>query len=452
MLKRYSRDVIACLWTDEAKFRRWYTVERAAIMAKVNLGFYKPDVIDRFQEDITIDADEINRIDKEIEHDLLAFLMSVTAQIEPSYQHFLHEDMTSYDTEEPALGLILKDVGALLDKDLEGLESILRRKAGQYYLIYKMALTHGQDGEPDVLVHTYCVFLDAVISARELLQNAVKRVRRVKFSGAMGNWLNISPDLETEVVSILGLETRQANGQITLRDNIANFMSVISTIGGMLEKFATDMRLHAMTACGEYREPRKPGQKGSSAMPHKRNTILLERLCGMAIALRGYAVMGQELIRTWDERDICHSSVERICLPDATILLDYMLDKMTWVVENLEVNTKRMAENIGRTLGCWASENVKSMIGKLGFANDDVYKFVQGCAFVAMDTKTPFRDVLWAAVFEPSGKPLSEMVSAGQLDECFDFASKLENAQRILIKRFGLDVSEALPSNISPEA
>lgn len=448
MLKRYSRSAMADFWTDSAKFKRWYDVERAAIRAKVEMNMFPANVLEQFPEMILIDADRINEIDKQIEHDLLAFLMYVYTQIPAEFQHFLHEDMTSYDTEEPALGLILRDVGQVLDVDLDRLECALRHRAGQSYRIYKMATTHGQDGEPDVLVHTFCVFLDAVISARELLRAATLRVQRVKFSGAMGNWLNITPELEARVVSILGLEARAANGQITLRDNIANFLSVVGIIGGILEKFATDMRLHATTAYGEYREPRKAGQKGSSAMPHKRNTILLERISGQAIALRGYAVMGQELIRTWDERDICHSSVERICLPDATILLDYMLDKMTWVVEHLEINVGRMAENIGRTHGCWASENVKSMLGRLGYESNAVYKFVQACAFQAMDSRTSFRQVLGQTVFEPAGKPLGELVTADEIDACFSFADKLATAQRVLAERFKLDIHEALPSNL----
>ncbi len=448
MLKRYSRIIMSGLWTDEAKFGRWYDVERAAIRAKVETKKYPDIVLMKYPEKITINADAINEIDKRIEHDLLAFLMYISSLIPAEFQHYLHEEMTSYDTEEPALGLILRDVGNVLDDDLEKLEVALRRRAGKSYRIYKMGTTHGQDGEPDVLIHTFCVFLDAVISARELLRAAVARVQRVKFSGAMGNWMNISPDLESRVLAILGLEVRPANGQITLRDNIANFLAVVSIIGGILEKFATDMRIHATTAYGEYREPRKQGQKGSSAMPHKRNTIILERICGQAIALRGYAAMGQELIRTWDERDICHSSVERICLPDATILLDYMLDKMTWVVENLEVNAARMAQNIDRTNGCWASENVKSLLGRYGYENDDVYRFVQKCAFQAMDTRTPFRDVLWTSVFEPANKPLSEIISADELDSCFEYAEKLATAQHILVRRFNLDTSEALPSNL----
>lgn len=222
----------------------------------------------------------------------------------------------------------------------------------------------------------------------------------------------------------------------------------IAIIGGDIEKMATDLRLLATSPFAEVREPRKKDQKGSSAMPHKRNTMLLERMSGMAIALRGYAVMGQELIRTWLERDIAHSCVERVAFPDATILLDYMLQKMAGIVAGLEVNRKQMADGINRSRGCWASEEVKLLLCAEGLDPETVYQFVQQAAFRTFDQEFDFdfQSVLVHEIFPGKDALLSELVNPEKFKACFDFKSALQNLGQAY-ERMGLDLTRALPPN-----
>jgi adenylosuccinate lyase len=448
VIARYTPKEIGAVWTDQVKFQTWLDVELAVIEARSQLGVYSPDVGERIRSQASFEVEDINELDRQIEHDLLAFVEVVRWSLPPELRWYVHDGLTSYDTEVPALALQFQKAGAILDNDLDALITSFRRKAGEHLYTYCMGVTHGQDAEPTTFGWRLCGYLDMLQQGRVNLTSALEQIKMVKCSGAVGNWATISPELEECVCQLLGLRLRPAATQIVSRDVFARFLAEVAIIGGCLEKIATDLRILATSAYREVQEPRKPKQKGSSAMPHKINTILLERLCGMAIMLRGYAAMGQELIRTWLERDIAHSCVERIAFADATIILDYMLQKMNWIVENLIVHRSEMAQGIQRSLGCWASEHVKLLLCRKGIDPEDVYLFIQGCAFNAFDEHRLFRDVLWESVVPSIGKTLSEVIEAAELDSCFDFKQQLSSLPATAIKRMGLDPTQAMSPNI----
>lgn len=457
MIPRYTPKEMVPIWTPKAQFQTWLNVELAVIAARCKLGLYPESIITRialempswFMTDQKVV--EIQELDRVIEHDLQAFVDVVRSYLPEDLRRYIHDGLTSYDTEVPALAFQFAAAGKVLLADLGKLVDALRVQASRHQWTYRMGNTHGQDAEPTTFGWLLCSYLEMLANGEAALKEALLGIRNVKCSGAVGNYATISPKLEAEVCRLLGLGVRDAATQIVARDVFSQFLSTVATIGGCIEKMATDLRLLATSPFGEIREPRRKKQKGSSAMPHKKNTILLERMCGMAIALRGYAVMGQELIRTWLERDIAHSCVERIAFPDATALLDYMFQRMTWIISELEVNRERMATNIGRSRGCWASEEVKLLLERKGYEPEDVYRHVQECAFAAFDGDVrSFRDVLIETPLperEGQTAALAEVVSQEELEDCFNFVERLNKLGEVYA-RFQLDASLALPPNV----
>ena len=448
MIARYTRPRMGRVWTNQAKFHSWLQVELAVIEARCNLGIFPANVISQIRPQAKFRVREIIARDKVIEHDLQAFVDIVRSYLPPELQHYFHQRITSYDTETPALSLQFTRAGQILLEGLDRLIDALRQQASAHMWTFCMGITHGQDAEPTTFGWRLCGYLDMMEQARENLARALDQIKMSKCSGAVGNWLHISPAEEEEVLRILGLTRRPAATQIVPRDAFARVLSEIAITGGSIEKIATDLRFLATTAYKEVKEPRKRKQKGSSSMPHKINTILLERMSGMPIALRGYAVMGQELARTWLERDISHSCVERIVFPDATDILDYMLDKMTKVISGMIINREVMALGINRTRGCWASEAVKTLLGKHSLDMEDVYYFIQTCAFDAMNQQQPFRDQLIETDFPGRGKIFGDLIPIAELDACFDFRTPLEKNLPQGYERMKLNPDLALPANL----
>jgi adenylosuccinate lyase len=447
VIKRYTPQEIGEVWTDQSKYQTWLDVELAVVSAKEKLGTYPSGTHQTISEVARFTVEEINELDKLIEHDLLAFVETVRKYLPSNQRSKFHEGLTSYDTEVPALALQFLRAGKIILRDLDSLIAAVRVKASMHIFTYCMGITHGQDAEPTTFGYRLCGYLEMLELCKENLINSLHQIEMAKCSGAVGNWATIAPDLESEILTKLSLRPRKVATQIVPRDVFARFLSEVAILGGCIEKIATDLRMLATTAYAEIEEPRKAKQKGSSAMPHKKNPILLERMCGMAILLRGYAAMGQEIIRTWLERDIAHSCVERIAFADATIVLDYMLQKMTWVMENLVVNRERMAQNIGRSYGCWASEQVKLLLCAKGIDPEAVYSYVQSCAFAAFKSRQQFHVVLEKTPL-PSGDPLWFAVSEAELLGCFDFKKQLEELHYIVEGRMELDLRIALAANM----
>lgn len=450
MITRYTPKKIGRVWTDKTKFQTWANVEVAVVQARNNLGIYEPGIIDQIRPLARIRAKEVKAIielDRVIEHDLESFVRILRRLLPDHLRRYIHDGLTSYDTEVPALALQFLKAAEIILPDFEKLIKAVRYLASLHQWTFCMGITHGQDAKPNTFGWRVCSYLESLEESYSCLEQAFDRVRMVKCSGAVGNYLTITPEEEREVVRILGLRVRPAATQIVNRDVFARFLSEIAIVGGLIEKIATDLRLLATSGYREVQEPRKPKQAGSSAMPHKANPILLERMSGVGIVLRGYAAMGQELIRTWLERDIAHSCVERIAFPDATILFDYALQRMTWIMSGLKIFEDQMAQGINRSRGCWTAEEAKLLLAGKGLDTETVYTFLQSCAFQSFEEKRSFRDVLLESEFPGKGR-FRDLVTDAELDGCFDFSSKLRERLPQAYMRMGLDPALALPSNL----
>ncbi|MDZ7798084.1 MAG: adenylosuccinate lyase [Patescibacteria group bacterium] len=447
MIKRYNPKDVARIWRLRSKFEYWLKVELAMIKARYQRGDYPKNVYKQIRKKARFKVSEVQAIDKIIHHDLQAFVDNVRSYLDENLRKYFHEEMTSYDTEEPALALQLLKAGGIIHRELKSLADCLREKASQHMWTFCIGVTHGQDARPTTFGWRLCSYLEAIERADENLAFILEQLREVKMSGAIGNYLTIDPELEEEALRILNLKVRPAATQITLRDNIARFLAEIAVIGSCLEKMAVDLRHWSKTSTLEIQEPRSKKQKGSSAMPHKKNPIILERLTGQSRLLRANALVAMENIATWEERDISQSSPERIILPDATGLVVYMLRQMNWVISHLVVFRERMALNIDRTNGCWASEEVKTLLADTGINPEDVYRLVQTAAFRAMEEDTSFMQSVLQASIPGSGQVVAEVVSAEKIRGCFNFQSRLHEVLPRVYQRFNLDPDRALPDN-----
>ncbi|XOU94626.1 MAG: lyase family protein [Candidatus Kerfeldbacteria bacterium] len=446
MIIRYTPELIGSIFTDQAKFQSWLDVELAFVKIRCERGDYPEDIYPRMVVQAKFDVNEIIELDKKIEHDMLAFIENVRSYMDEDLRKYFHKGLTSYDIEVPAQSIVLQRAEEIILTDLNSLVMAVRMQASRHMWTYRMGMSHGKDGKPS----TFGWLLNSTaLTGFELgqknLQECFKQTRLAKCSGAMGNYMTITPELEEAVLSELGLIPR-ASTQINMRDVLANLLSQIATIGGVMEKLAIDLRLMATSRFEEVCEPRRKEQKGSSAMPHKKNPIILERVTGMSSLLRCYDQAMKENIKTWLERDIAQSSVERIAMVDSLVLFDYMLQKMTWIMNNLVVDRENMIRNIDASYGIWASEDVKLMLCDMDFDTDEVYIFVQQCAFTALEDRVSFKTVLQTTVFPPANKQFIDVVDLKKLDECFDYVSKLVNLKK-MYERSNLDFEIALEPN-----
>ena len=447
MIERYTPKKIGRIWTLGMKFKMWLVVELAVIDARCDMGIYPADVGKKIRKLAKFRVRDIVELDKKIEHDLIAFVETVRKTLPKHLRKCFHDRMTSYDTEEPALALQLIKAGEIILTELDHFINALRIMASKHMWTFCIGITHTQDAQPTTFGWRLCMYLEMMERAKMNLRVVLGQAKLSKCSGAVGNYGTIDPELEKAVLGNLGLRVRPAASQITQRDVIARIMNEIAVLGSNIEKMAIDIRLLSQTAVWEVVEPRKKGQKGSSAMPHKKNPILSERMSGMPRLLRGWAHAGMENIPTWLERDISQSSVERIILPDATSTIVYMLQKMTGIISRLEVNRDIMLKNIGRTRGCWASEKVKSFLCDQGFDTEAVYSFVQQCAFTVFEKRRSFKLILLSSRLPRRQKTLAELLGPKCLDQCFDYRTPLRQNLPAAYARNNLDISLALESN-----
>lgn len=425
MIERYSPAKIKRIWTLWMKFKMWLKVELAVIDARCAMGIYPADVGKKIRKLAKFKVRDIIELDKKIEHDLIAFVEVVRASLPKELRKYVHDGMTSYDTEEPALALQLKSAVRVIHDELSAFINAISHMASKHMWTYCIGITHTQDAQPTTFGYRLCVYLEMMERSRTNFEFLLGQVELSKLSGAVGNYGTINPKLEKQVLQKLRLRVRPAASQITQRDIIARLLNEIAVLGSDIEKIAIDIRLLSQTAAWEVVEGRKKDQKGSSAMPHKKNPILSERMSGMARLLRAWAHAAMENIATWLERDISQSSVERVILPDSTITIVYMLQKMTGIISQLEVNRDIMRKNINRTRGCWASEKVKLYLCDQGFDTEQVYTFVQQCAFRAFEEKRSFKSILLSSKFPGQRKTIAEKFGNKCLNKCFDYRGPL---------------------------
>ncbi|HET9347447.1 MAG TPA: adenylosuccinate lyase [Candidatus Limnocylindrales bacterium] len=434
MIRRYTLPEMGAVWTDRARFEQMLRVEIAVARAQSARGLVPAEALAAIEEHASVDPERIAEIEQTTDHDVIAFVSQVAESVGPDGR-YLHLGLTSSDVVDTGLALQLRAAGAILLKDCDRLLAALIARARAEAETVMMGRTHSVHAEPITLGLKLASWAFELDRGRRRLAAAVDDVGTGKISGPVGTYSHLAPDIEADVLADLGLHVDPASTQIVQRDRHAAFLTAVAIVGGSLERFATEVRNLQHTEIGELQEPFKAGQKGSSAMPHKRNPILSERVAGLARLLRGYAGTALEDQPLWHERDISHSSAERVILPDATTLLDYMLVKATGLIEGLVVRSERMRENIERGLGLHASSRVLvALVERGGLSREEAYAIVQRAALRAADERRPLRDLLAVDA------TVAAKLSLTDLDACFDDQAFLRHVPTVIAR---LDTLEA---------
>ena len=397
MIERYQRQIMKDLWSDEKKYEAWLLVELYATeaYAKHNKNITKEDIKNLWKK-CKVDIDAINRIEKETRHDVIAFTRSLSEQL-GSEKKWIHYGMTSTDVVDTALGYRLKQVNKIIAKDLKELTATLKEMALKYKNTYQIGRTHGVHAEVTTFGYKMALWWDEMNRNIKRFKQASKNIEAGKISGAVGNYSNVPLSIQDYVCKKLGITSTNISTQTLQRDRHAEYLSTIALIGASLDKFAVELRHLQRTEVREVEEGFAKGQKGSSAMPHKKNPISSENISGLSRVLKGYAVTSLENVALWHERDISHSSTERIILPDATSLLDYMLVRFNNVLKNLGVHADKMLDNINLTNGVVFSQRVMlTLIDEKGWSREKAYDSVQPLAIEAFNKGKDFRSLLKA--------------------------------------------------------
>ena len=418
------------LWSEEAKFGSWLRVEIAACEAWTKLGRIPRKDMAAIRKKARFSVKRIDAIERKTNHDLIAFLTSVAENVGPS-SRFIHLGLTSTDVVDTAQALQLTAAADLILAQLQKLRGVLKQQARKHRYSMMIGRTHGVHAEPVTFGLKMALWHDEVGRNLQRLDQARGQVAFGKISGAVGTFANIDPRVEQYVCKSLGLTPAPVSTQTLQRDCHAFFLSVLAVIASSLEKFATEIRNLQRTEILEAEEFFAEGQKGSSAMPHKRNPLTAERVAGLSRVMRGYALAAQENVALWHERDITHSSAERIILPDATILLHYMLSKFIGVMEKLNVYPERMSRNIQLTRGLVSSQQVLLALVKRGYTREKAYAIVQRNALRAWKNEENFRRLIEA---DPE---VTQLLTPAEIEECFNLSYHLKNVDYIL-KRAGV--------------
>ena len=418
------------IWNERNEWQTMLNVEIAACEANAELGRIPKEAVEVIKAKADFDVDRIHEIDREINHDIIAFLTNVGEHVGDEAK-YIHLGLTSSDVKDTALGAMMKQACGIILDDLAKFHAVLKRRAAEHKHTIMIGRTHGIHAEPLTLGLKFALWMDETERNIERLKRAQASVAVGKLSGAVGTYSNIDPRVETYVCEKMGLTPARLATQVIQRDRHAEFMTTLAIIASSLDKFATEIRNLQRTDIREAEEYFHPGQKGSSAMPHKRNPITCERVAGLARVVRGNALASLENVALWHERDITHSSVERVILPDSTILVDYMLRIFTNVVDKLLVYPDAMQANLDKTGGLIFSQTVMLALVDKGVVREDAYRWVQRNAMARW---------LEGADFKTNVKKdadISGHLSPAEIDACFDTAYPLRNIDTIMA-RFGL--------------
>jgi adenylosuccinate lyase len=425
VIPRYSRPEMAALFSERAKFERWLEIETLAVDARVRMGDVAVEDLSKIRERAAFDVVRISELEATTQHDVVAFVQNVRENVGDAGRH-IHFGLTSSDVVDTATAVALRDAGDLLVEDIGRLTQAVRRRALEHKDSVMAGRTHGVHAEPTTFGLKLASWAFELARDRDRLRAARDRAAVGKLSGAVGTYSQLPPEVEAYVCERLGLRVEEAATQVVARDRHCEFLSAIALTGASLERFAQEIRHLQRTEVREVQEPFATGQKGSSAMPHKRNPVVSERICGLARLLRAYAQTGLENVALWHERDISHSSVERITLPDACLLLDYMLDRMQWIVEGMTIDAARMQSNLESSLGLVHSQTVLTALLQKGtLQREDAYVLVQRNAMAAWDEDRSFKELL------KSDRDVIEHLEVDEIDRCFDVARYLRNTQEI---------------------
>lgn len=438
MIERYSLPHMKAVWADKNKFKKWLEIEILACEAQAKLGIIPADAVDEIKSKANFTVEETETIEQETHHELISFLTNVAEYVGPSSK-YIHFGMTSSDVLDTALSLQMREAAEILVEDTERLIKILYAQAQKYKMTVMVGRTHGVHAEPVTFGLKLALWVFEMKRNLERLNRAREAVSYGKISGVVGTYANIDPFVEEYVCEKLGLKPADVSTQVLQRDRHAEYLAALAVVASSLDKFATEIRGLQRTEVREVEEPFLKGQKGSSAMPHKRNPILCERVSGLARIVRSNAQAALENVSLWHERDISHSSVERVIIPDSTLLLDYMLHRFSFVMQNLLVYPEVMLENLGKTRGLIYSQRVLLALVENDIYREDAYKLVQENAMKAWETREDFKELLL------KDKGVLKYLSKKKIEECFDYRYYIRNIDRIferLEKAIGKSGSE----------
>lgn len=431
MIERYTLPAMKLVWSDQFKYETWLKVEILATEARVKMGQVPAADLEVIKQKATFSVDRINEIENTTHHDVIAFLTNVNENVGPESRH-LHYGMTSSDVLDTALSYQIKEATHIIQKKVDELIEVLATRAKEHKNTLCIGRTHGIHAEVTTMGLKFAQWFDEMRRNRKRLNDALFEISTGKISGAVGTFDHLSPEVEEYVCQHLGLRPEPVSTQVIQRDRHAYYLSVLAIMAGTLEKIATEVRHLQKTEVLEVEEFFGKGQKGSSAMPHKRNPIVCERITGMARMMRSYVNPGIENISLWHERDISHSSVERVVFPDATILIDYMLQKSIDLVWKLIIYPENMMKNIELTRGLIFSQKVLLALTESGLSREESYAAVQDAAMrVWRDTSLNLKDELLK-----NGK-VRERVTTEKLDNIFDLQNSLKNLDYIFHRTFG---------------
>ncbi|MBN1595698.1 adenylosuccinate lyase [candidate division FCPU426 bacterium] len=430
MIERYTSQEMLAIWSETRKLETWLTVELAVAEAQANLGIIPKKIYRQMKNKARINPRRAAEIEKTTNHDMIAFVSS-TAESMGAAGRYLHFGLTSSDVVDTAQSLRLREASDLIDKQLQRLETVLTRQAKKYQQLVMIGRSHGVHAEPITLGLKLAVFLAQVRRQRIRFSRARRAVEVCKLSGAVGTYANQDPRVETRVSQRLELEPEVPATQVVSRDRHADYLCVLAQISGTLENIAVEIRHLHRSEVREVEEFFARGQKGSSAMPHKRNPILCERISGLARLQRGYALTALQNMSLWHERDISHSSVERIILPDATATLEYQCKLMTQVLEHMVVYPRNIQQNLHLTFGLIHSQQVLLALVNKGMSRDDAYRKVQTLAMKAWEKRIHFRELL------RKDQEISKFLKSGDIQKCFDIQYHTKHIEKIF-KRMGI--------------
>lgn len=430
MIERYSRPEMRQIWTEDNKYKAWLEVEILACEAWSKLGVIPAEDVQAIRERASIDIERIYEIEESTRHDVVAFTRQISETLGDE-KKWVHYGLTSTDVVDTALSYLLLQANEIIERDLNNFIEILANKAKEFKYTLMMGRTHGVHAEPITFGLKMALWYEEMKRNLERFQNAKHRVAYGKLSGAVGTYANIDPFVEQYVCERLGLTPAPLSTQTLQRDRHAEYMSVLALIATSLEKFAVEIRGLQKTEIREVEEFFNKGQKGSSAMPHKRNPISSENITGLSRVIRGYMLSAYENVPLWHERDISHSSVERVILPDATMLINYMLNRFGNIVKNLTVYPDNMKANMEKTFGLIYSQRVLLALIDKGMSREEAYDLVQARAMQAWEEKVSFRYLV------EQEDAVQERLSETELDACFDEKQHLAQIDMIF-ERLGL--------------
>jgi adenylosuccinate lyase len=444
MIPRYSRPEMAEIWSQRARYETWLQVELAVCEVYARREIIPADALGRIKARASVSAERIDEIERTTRHDVIAFLTNLEESLGAD-SRYVHMGMTSSDVVDTALALQLQRASELLLAGLQRFRAAVRALALAHKDTLCVGRTHGVHAEPMTFGLKAALWYTDAGRNLERLRRAREVVRVGKISGAVGTFAHVDPDIEAEACRLLGLEPAPVSTQVVQRDRHAEFCATLAIVAASLEKVATEIRSLQRTEILEVEEPFSEGQKGSSAMPHKRNPVSCEQVCGLARLVRTNALAALEDIALWHERDISHSSVERVVFPDSTLLVDYMLHQMTRIIEGLRVYPERMRENLERSFGLIFSQRVLLRLTDKGLARQTAYEIVQRNAMRAWRERVPFRDLLAA---DPD---IAAHLSPAELDASFDPSWYLRHVDAVF-RRAGVSESSDSTPRLDPAA